>query len=82
MRRRGNRLSGVTDCSIFFFSLFFFGFLGVHLQHMEVPKVGVKLELQLPAYITATAMPDPYCVRPGIEPVSSWVLVEFITTEP
>ena len=26
---------------------------------MEVPKLGVKLELQLPAYATAAAMPDP-----------------------
>ena len=26
---------------------------------MEVPRVGVKLELQLLAYATATAMPDP-----------------------
>ena len=26
---------------------------------MEVPRLGVKLELQLPVYTTATAMPDP-----------------------
>ena len=32
---------------------FFFCFLGPHLQHMEVPRPGVKLELQLPAYTTA-----------------------------
>ena len=25
---------------------------------MEVPRLGVKLELQLPAYATATAIPD------------------------
>ena len=41
----------------------FFGgggvFLGLHLWHMEVPRLGVQLELQLPAYTTATAMPDP-----------------------
>ena len=29
------------------------------MWHMEVSKLGVKLELQLPAYTTATAMPDP-----------------------
>ena len=29
---------------------------------MEVPKQGVALELQLPAYTTATAMPTPSCV--------------------
>ena len=33
---------------------FFFVFLGLHLQHMEVPRLGVELELQLLAYITAT----------------------------
>ena len=33
----------------------FFGFLGSYLRHMEVPRLGVKLELQLPAYTTATA---------------------------
>ena len=33
-------------------------FLGPHLQHMEFPRLGVKLELQLPACATATAMRD------------------------
>ena len=27
---------------------------------MEVPRLGVELELQLPAYTTATATPDPW----------------------
>ena len=27
-------------------------------MHMEVPRLGVESELQLPAYATATAMPD------------------------
>ena len=40
----------------FFFS---FAFLGLDLRHMEVPRLGVKSELQLPAYTTATATPDP-----------------------
>ena len=31
--------------------------LGLHLWHMEVPRQGVKLELQLPAFTTATATP-------------------------
>ena len=31
-------------------------FLAPHLQHMEVPRLGVKLELQLLANTTATAM--------------------------
>ena len=42
--------------------LFLFFILGPHVQHMEVPKLGVELELQLPAYTTATAMPDLSCV--------------------
>ena len=33
-------------------------FLGPHLQHMEVPRLGVKLELQLLTYATATEMQD------------------------
>ena len=34
-------------------------FLKLHLWHMEVPRLGVKLELQLPAYTTAIATQDP-----------------------
>ena len=47
---------------LFFFVclfVFFFCFLGPHLWHMEVPKLGVEMELQLPAYTTATATQDP-----------------------
>ena len=29
---------------------------------MDVPRLGVKSELQLPAYIIATAVQDPSCV--------------------
>ena len=32
----------------------YFAFLQPHLQHMEVPGLGVKLELQLQAYATAS----------------------------
>ena len=32
--------------------------LGLLSWHMEVPRLGVESELQLPAYITATATPD------------------------
>ena len=46
--------------SLFFF---FFGFLGLNLQHMEVPRLGVESELPLPAYTTATATAvPPSCV--------------------
>ena len=42
---------------IFFCFFFLFCFLGPHLKHMEIPRLGVQSELQLPAYTTATAMP-------------------------
>ena len=38
---------------------FFFSILGLHLRHMEVPRLGVESELQLLAYTTATATRDP-----------------------
>jgi len=41
------------------FLFLFFVFLGSHPRHMEVPRLGVELELQLLTYTTATAMPDP-----------------------
>ena len=66
---------------------------------MEFPRLGVKSEVQLPTYTTATATRDPSCVcdlhhslwqhwilnllsEAWIEPLSSWVLVMFITAEP
>ena len=33
-------------------------FLGLHLQPLDVPGLGVESELQLPAYVTATAVRD------------------------
>ena len=72
----------------------FFVFLGPQSQNMEIPRRGVESELQLLAYTTATAMPDPshicnlphsswlryltHWMRPGIEPESAWTLVGFI----
>ena len=46
-----------------FVVLFFFFFLGSHLEDTEVPGVGVQLELELPAYTTATETLDlsPVC---------------------
>ena len=46
--------AGLTSLSI---AIFFF-FLGPRLWHMEVPRLGIELELQLPAYTTATALWD------------------------
>ena len=42
-----------------FFWFFFFSFLGLNLQHMQVARLGVEWELQLPCYATATEMWDP-----------------------
>ena len=36
--------------------------LGLHLQQMELPRLGVKLELQLLAYTTATETQDLSCI--------------------
>ena len=41
------------------FYLFIFFLLGPQVWPMEVPRLGVKSELQLLAYATATATPDP-----------------------
>ena len=46
-----NKMKTITDL--------IFLFLGPHGQHTEVPRLGVKLELQLPTYTTATATQDP-----------------------
>ena len=51
---------GMKECSFQYFIFYYlFVFLGPHPGHMEVPSLGVKSELRLPAYATATAMPDP-----------------------
>ena len=38
---------------------FFMVFLELHPWHMEIIRLGIESELQLPAYTTATATPDP-----------------------
>ena len=79
-------------CFLFYFSIFLnwvvfiiylFCFLGPHPQHMEVPRLGVKSELQLPAYATATATSDPSCIcnlrhssgNTMINPTWSWYVI-------
>ena len=42
-----------------FYFILPFCILGPHPWHMEVPRLGVKWELQLPAYTTATATQEP-----------------------
>ena len=49
------RESGSSTSSFFFF-------LGLNLQHMEVPRLGVKSELQLLAYAATTATPELSCI--------------------
>ena len=39
--------------------LLLFFFSGLHLRHVKVPRLGIKLELKLLAYATATATWDP-----------------------
>ena len=54
----------VSEPTLFFCLFFFFpfSFLGLYLCHMEVPRLGGKSELQLPAYTTATATRDLSCI--------------------
>ena len=47
---------------LFYFYFLAFVFLGPHLRHMEVPRLGVELKLQLLAHATAIAMQDPSCI--------------------
>ena len=57
----GTFLLYIGDMEIFTI-LFVFFFSGLQVQHVEVPRLGVQSELQLPASTTATAMLDPSCI--------------------
>ena len=50
-----------TFKNVYLFFFFFF-ILGPHMQHMEVPRLGVKSKLQLLAYTKAAATQDPSCI--------------------
>ena len=71
--------------------------LGPQVRHVEVPRLGVKLELQLLAFTTATEMSHlshicelhhcdagslTHWAGPGIELSSSWILVRLVSAEP
>ena len=61
-----NSLNEIYFNYYYFFSFFLFilfCFLGSHPGHMAVSRLGVKSEVQLPAYATAVAMQDvsPIC---------------------
>ena len=45
--------------TLFYSTLSLFCFLGPCVQHMEIPRLGVESELQLPTYTIAIAMQDP-----------------------
>ena len=62
--------------------IYLFIYLGPHLWHMEVPRLGVKSGLQLLACTTAHGNTTSltHRARPGIEPATSCFLVGFITT--
>ena len=47
---------------------------------MEVPGLGVKLELQ-PTYAAGNAGSLTHWMKPGIEPTSSWMLDRLLTSE-
>ena len=51
-------IAKLFNLSFLIFFFFFNCFLGSHLRHVEVPRLGVKLELQLQAHVTARAMQD------------------------
>ena len=78
-----------------FFLLFFF--LGLHLQHMEVPRLGSNWScccrpMPQPRQIWAASLTYTtahgntrsltHWMRPGIEPTISWFLVRFVSTGP
>ena len=49
-------LTFINDIGLLFF---WWGcFLGPQMRHMEVPRLGVELELHLPGYTTAIAVKD------------------------
>ena len=49
----GPQTTITANRDFFLLLLLFDCFLGPHLQHMELPRLGGRLELQLPAYTTA-----------------------------
>ena len=58
MAEGARELSKASFIYLFIYFFFFlFWFLGPHPWHMEVPRLGVELELQLLAYTTVTERP-------------------------
>ena len=57
--KNGQDFVGYTENFLYFSLLLLFVFLGLHPWCMVIRRLGVQSELQLPAYTTATATPDP-----------------------
>ena len=55
-------LLGSVQLSSLFLFIYLFCSIGLQLWYMDIPRLGVELELQLLAYATATAMQDPSCI--------------------
>ena len=62
-RQKAKQNKTLSLCKLLHLFIYLFIFLGLHPKHMKVPRLGVKPELQLLAYATATAMPDLSYVR-------------------
>ena len=82
----------LTDAILGFWGFFF---LGPHTWHLEAPKLELQLLVYTQpqqgqiwatsvTYTTAhdNARSPTHCIRPGIEPASSWILVRFVSTAP
>ena len=71
--------------NLFPYSFFFVFFLlkRPHLKYMEVPRLGVELELSASlCHSHSNAGSLTHWARPGNEHVSSWILVMFINPKP
>jgi len=75
--KRRNHYENLWRALFFFF--FFLSFLGPRLRHLEIPRLGVKSELQLLTYTTAhgNAGSLTHWARPGIEPATLCMLVKI-----
>ena len=60
--RKAFQVVGGDGCEHGEFFFFFGLFLQLHMRHMEVPRLGVKSRLWLPAYGIATGTQDLSCI--------------------
>ena len=70
-----------SDCISFTLQLPFAGEEGLHLPHMEIPRLEVESDLQVPTYTTAPATPGPsiHWAMPGISLPPHGHCVGFLT---